>query len=132
MPFEPSAVGTIRAKATAKLEEWGLSELSFGTELVLSELITNAIRHGAEPVRVRLLFDRVLTCEVFDGSSSSPRLHYATTTDEGAAGSSWWRSSAAGGGQVHARGQGHLVRAAPAGSRGGRGMNPLVRAAYAA
>ncbi|MFE3996913.1 SpoIIE family protein phosphatase [Streptomyces goshikiensis] len=86
VPFEPSAVGTIRAKATAQLEEWGLSELSFAAELVLSELITNAIRHGAEPVRVRLLFDRVLTCEVFDGSSSSPRLHYATTTDEGGRG----------------------------------------------
>ncbi len=86
VPFEPSAVGTMRALAVEKLEEWGLSELAFGTELVLSELITNAIRHGAEPVRVRLLHDRVLTCEVFDGSSSSPRLHYATTTDEGGRG----------------------------------------------
>ncbi|MCX4529628.1 MULTISPECIES: SpoIIE family protein phosphatase/ATP-binding protein [unclassified Streptomyces] len=86
VPFEPSAVGGMRALAMAKLEEWGLSELTFGTELVLSELITNAIRHGAEPVRVRLLLDRVLTCEVFDGSSSSPRLHYATTTDEGGRG----------------------------------------------
>ncbi|MFJ3174130.1 SpoIIE family protein phosphatase [Streptomyces roseus] len=86
VPFEPSAVGTMRALAMAKLEEWGLSELTFGTELVLSELITNAIRHGSEPVRVRLLHDRVLTCEVFDGSSSSPRLHYAKTTDEGGRG----------------------------------------------
>ncbi|KOU27469.1 histidine kinase [Streptomyces sp. WM6372] len=86
VPFEPSAVGAMRAVAMEKLEEWGLSELTFGTELVLSELITNAIRHGAEPVRVRLLHDRVLTCEVFDGSSSSPRLHYAKTTDEGGRG----------------------------------------------
>lgn len=97
VPFEPSAVGAMRAVAVEKLEEWGLGELAFGTELVLSELITNAIRHGAEPVRVRLLHDRVLTCEVFDGSSSSPRLHYATTTDEGAADSSWWHRSAAAG-----------------------------------
>ncbi|WP_327134567.1 SpoIIE family protein phosphatase [Streptomyces sp. NBC_01343] len=86
VPFEPSAVGAMRAVAMAKLEEWGLSELTFGTELVLSELITNAIRHGAAPVRVRLLYDRVLTCEVFDGSSSSPRLHYAKTEDEGGRG----------------------------------------------
>ncbi len=86
VPFEPSAVAAMRAVAVQQLEEWGLSELSFGTELVLSELITNAIRHGAEPVRVRLLRDRVLTCEVFDGSSSSPRLHYAATTDEGGRG----------------------------------------------
>ncbi|GHE27026.1 histidine kinase [Streptomyces vinaceus] len=86
VPFEPSAVAAMRALAMEKLEEWGLSELTFGTELVLSELITNAIRHGSEPVRVRLLHDRVLTCEVFDGSSSSPRLHYAKTTDEGGRG----------------------------------------------
>ncbi|MCC0094426.1 SpoIIE family protein phosphatase [Streptomyces flavotricini] len=86
VPFEPSAVGAMRAVAMAKLEEWGLAELTFGTELVLSELITNAIRHGAAPVRVRLLYDRVLTCEVFDGSSSSPRLHYAKTEDEGGRG----------------------------------------------
>ncbi|MEU6863894.1 SpoIIE family protein phosphatase [Streptomyces sp. NPDC046876] len=86
VPFEPSAVASMRAEAMAKLDEWGLTELAFATELVLSELITNAIRHGAEPVRVRLLRDRVLTCEVFDGSSSSPRLHYAATTDEGGRG----------------------------------------------
>ncbi|MFJ7207167.1 SpoIIE family protein phosphatase [Streptomyces sp. NPDC098789] len=86
VPFHASAVASMRARAVAKLADWGLSELSFATELVLSELITNAIRHGAEPVRVRLLFDRVLTCEVFDASSSSPRLHYATTTDEGGRG----------------------------------------------
>ncbi|MET9958526.1 SpoIIE family protein phosphatase [Streptomyces sp. NPDC006326] len=84
--FEPSAVASMRAAAVEKLDEWGLSALAFGTELVLSELITNAIRHGAAPVRVRLLHDRVLTCEVFDASSSSPRLHYATTTDEGGRG----------------------------------------------
>lgn len=86
VPFEPSAVGGMRALAVAKLEEWGLSELAFGTELVLSELVTNAIRHGAAPVRLRLLHDRVLTCEVFDSSSTSPHLRYAATTDEGGRG----------------------------------------------
>ncbi|WP_229873756.1 SpoIIE family protein phosphatase/ATP-binding protein [Streptomyces cirratus] len=86
VPFEPSAVGEMRALAVAKLEEWGLAELAFGTELVLSELVTNAIRHGAAPVRLRLLHDRVLTCEVFDSSSTSPHLRYAATTDEGGRG----------------------------------------------
>ncbi|NUK12720.1 SpoIIE family protein phosphatase, partial [Streptomyces lunaelactis] len=86
VPFEPSAVGAMRAVVVEKLDEWGLSDLAFGTELVLSELITNAIRYGSAPVRVRLLRDRTLTCEVSDGSSTSPHLRYAATTDEGGRG----------------------------------------------
>ncbi|MFF3677794.1 SpoIIE family protein phosphatase [Streptomyces sp. NPDC002120] len=86
VPFEPSAVGAMRSVAAKKLDEWGLSELGFATELILSELITNALRHGSEPVRVRLLHDHTLTCEVWDGSSTAPHLRYAATTDEGGRG----------------------------------------------
>ncbi|MBW5485720.1 SpoIIE family protein phosphatase/ATP-binding protein [Streptomyces bambusae] len=86
VPFEPSAVGTVRAEVGEKLTEWGLEALSFTTELVMSELITNAIRHGSPPVRVRVIRDLSLTCEVSDGSSTSPHLRYAATTDEGGRG----------------------------------------------
>ncbi|WP_406860533.1 SpoIIE family protein phosphatase [Streptomyces sp. HUAS MG47] len=83
---DPSAVAPVRGEAGARLREWGLEEIGFTTELILSELVTNAIRYGAPPVRVRLLCDRVLTCEVFDGSNTSPRLRRAETTDEGGRG----------------------------------------------
>ncbi|WP_374778094.1 SpoIIE family protein phosphatase [Streptomyces sp. NBC_01310] len=86
VPFEPSAVGGMRSVAAKKLDEWGLTDLGFATELILSELITNALRHGSEPVRVRLLRDHNLTCEVWDGSSTAPHLRYAATTDEGGRG----------------------------------------------
>ncbi|MFD5099541.1 SpoIIE family protein phosphatase [Streptomyces albidochromogenes] len=86
VPFEPSAVAAMRAVAAKKLAEWDLSALAFGTELILSELITNAIRYGSAPVRMRLLRDRTLTCEVSDASSTSPHLRYAATTDEGGRG----------------------------------------------
>ncbi|MGP3689209.1 SpoIIE family protein phosphatase [Streptomyces sp. IBSNAI002] len=86
VPPDPSAVGVVRNAAAAKLEEWGLGELGFATELILSELVTNALRHGREPVRVRLLHDHTLTCEVWDGSSTAPHLRYAATTDEGGRG----------------------------------------------
>ncbi|WP_078888018.1 SpoIIE family protein phosphatase [Streptomyces sp. NRRL S-118] len=86
VPFHPGAVAKVRAAAVRQLDEWGLSDLAFTTELVLSELITNAIRYGAPPVRVRLLHDRGLTCEVSDTSSTSPHLRYAATTDEGGRG----------------------------------------------
>lgn len=71
---------------TGKLDEWGLSELAFSMELVLSELVTNAVRYGCEPIHMRLIHDRTLICEVADGSSTSPHLRYAATTDEGGRG----------------------------------------------
>ncbi|MFJ1865586.1 SpoIIE family protein phosphatase [Streptomyces sp. NPDC088097] len=86
VPFQPDAVGAIRNAASKQLDAWGLTDLSFATELILSELITNALRHGGAPVRVRLLHDHTLTCEVWDGSSIAPHLRYAATTDEGGRG----------------------------------------------
>ncbi|WP_443048014.1 SpoIIE family protein phosphatase [Streptomyces sp. H39-S7] len=86
VPSEPSAVSAVRAAAVAQLERWGLDELAFITELILSELITNSIRHAAGPITVRLLLDRTLICEVADTSSTAPHLRYAATTDEGGRG----------------------------------------------
>lgn len=86
VPGEASAVSRVRNAGAAQLAAWGLEEISFSTELILSELITNAIRYGSAPVRVRLLRDRSLVCEVSDGSSTSPHLRYAATTDEGGRG----------------------------------------------
>ncbi|MFJ9815501.1 SpoIIE family protein phosphatase [Streptomyces sp. NPDC101151] len=86
VPCDPAAVSGMRGAVSEKLEEWGLAELGFGMELVLSELITNAIRYGSDPIHVRLIRDRTLVCEVADGSSTSPHLRYAATTDEGGRG----------------------------------------------
>lgn len=86
MPLDPAAVAGMRETVSRKLDEWGLSELGFSTELVLSELITNAMRYGSEPIHVRLIHDRTLICEVSDSSSTSPHLRYAATMDEGGRG----------------------------------------------
>ncbi|MER7203237.1 ATP-binding protein, partial [Streptomyces sp. NPDC000188] len=86
VPLDPAAVAGMRDAVARKLDEWGLSELAFSVELVLSELITNAIRYGSEPIHVRLIRDRTLICEVADGSSTSPHLRYAATMDEGGRG----------------------------------------------
>ncbi|GGS64683.1 SpoIIE family protein phosphatase [Streptomyces griseoviridis] len=86
VPADPAAVGEVRAQVTRRLAEWGLDELVFTTELILSELVTNAIRHGAEPIGVRVLYDRSLICEVSDSTSTSPHLRYAAMTDEGGRG----------------------------------------------
>lgn len=86
VPPDPSAVGQIRAAAVRKLIEWGLAEEAFTAELILSELVTNSIRYAAGPIRVRLIRDTSLICEVSDRSSTSPHLRQAATTDEGGRG----------------------------------------------
>ncbi|MFI1964280.1 SpoIIE family protein phosphatase [Streptomyces pathocidini] len=86
VPSDPAAVGRVRAAAAERMAEWGLEEMAFTTELILSELITNAIRYGAEPIRLRMIRDRNLICEVSDASSTSPHLRRAATTDEGGRG----------------------------------------------
>ncbi|MFE2374642.1 SpoIIE family protein phosphatase [Streptomyces sp. NPDC059398] len=86
VPSDPAAVASVRTDASRRLADWGLEEIAFTTELILSELITNAIRYGTPPVRVRLVRDRTLICEVSDGSSTSPHLRQAKTTDEGGRG----------------------------------------------
>ncbi|MGI5380354.1 SpoIIE family protein phosphatase [Streptomyces sp. CA-251387] len=86
VPSDPAAVAQVRSAVTRTLEGWGLEELQFTTELILSELVTNAIRYGGDNIRVRMLRDRSLICEVFDSSSTSPHLRYATMTDEGGRG----------------------------------------------
>ncbi|MFB7288328.1 SpoIIE family protein phosphatase [Actinacidiphila glaucinigra] len=86
IPKDPAAVASARSKAARQLASWGLEDLAFTTELVVSELVTNAIRYGSDPVRLRLIRDRTLSCEVFDGSSTSPHMRHARTTDEGGRG----------------------------------------------
>ncbi|MET9408490.1 SpoIIE family protein phosphatase [Streptomyces sp. NPDC002935] len=87
VPDDPAAVSRIRAEATRRLESWGLGDAVFTTELILSELVTNAIRYGGSPISLRLLRDRdSLICEVADGTSTSPHLRRAAFTDEGGRG----------------------------------------------
>ncbi|KAK1176674.1 SpoIIE family protein phosphatase [Streptomyces sp. NBS 14/10] len=83
---DPTIVASARGLTSRKLTEWGLEELQFTTELIVSELVTNAIRYGSAPIRLRLIHQHSLICEVSDASSTSPRMRHARTTDEGGRG----------------------------------------------
>ncbi|MDY0815061.1 SpoIIE family protein phosphatase [Kitasatospora purpeofusca] len=83
---DPAGVARVREAATEQLRRWGLEELEFTTELVLSELVTNAIRYAGGPVGVRLIRAERLTCEVSDPSATQPRMRRAHLTDEGGRG----------------------------------------------
>jgi PAS domain S-box-containing protein len=86
LPAEPAVVADARAQAARQLAAWGLEEATFTTELVVSELLTNAIRHAEPPIQLRMILDRALSCEVSDGSSTTPRLCCADRYDEGGRG----------------------------------------------
>ncbi|MEV4441786.1 amino acid permease [Streptomyces sp. NPDC049577] len=84
---DPASVATARSAASRQLGEWGLEDLAFTTELIVSELVTNAIRYAsAGPVHVRLIRDRGLVCEVSDTGHTSPHLRHAAADDEGGRG----------------------------------------------
>lgn len=85
----PSAVSCARAHVRLVLAEWGLAHLRDSVEMVLSELLTNAIQasqgltghwwrgvyhHGRPPVRVWLRSDGAC-CEVsvWDGHEGEPQ-----------------------------------------------------------
>ncbi|MFF7162192.1 SpoIIE family protein phosphatase [Streptomyces sp. NPDC008086] len=87
IPADPALVAPIRKQVLEQLGVWSLTEASFTAELVVSELVTNAIRYGIRPIRLRLIHDaRTLICEVSDTSHTAPHLRRAKTFDEGGRG----------------------------------------------
>ncbi|MFG3107161.1 ATP-binding SpoIIE family protein phosphatase [Streptomyces tendae] len=86
LPSDPAAVSGARRFASDVLAAWGLEEMSFTTELAVSELVTNAIRYGKSPIQLRLILQSTLTCEVSDASSTAPHLRRARIFDEGGRG----------------------------------------------
>ncbi|MEU4495929.1 SpoIIE family protein phosphatase [Streptomyces sp. NPDC023998] len=87
LAFDPAIVARARKGATDQLTAWGLDDAAFITELVVSELVTNAIRYGHPPIQLRLLHtDTTLICEVFDSSNTAPHMRRARTFDEGGRG----------------------------------------------
>jgi PAS domain S-box-containing protein len=86
LPMDPAAVAGARRMVDEQLAAWGLAELEFPTELIVSELVTNAIRYGNDPIQLRLIRADALICEVSDGSSTAPHLRRARIFDEGGRG----------------------------------------------
>jgi anti-sigma regulatory factor (Ser/Thr protein kinase) len=79
-------VAEARSRASVQLEAWGLDDIIFATEIIVSELVTNAIRHAQPPIQLRMILDGALCCEVSDGSSTAPHLRRAGRYDEGGRG----------------------------------------------
>ncbi|MEV6107570.1 SpoIIE family protein phosphatase [Streptomyces sp. NPDC051940] len=81
-----SAPREARRHARAALAGWGLDDLSDAVELLVSEVVTNAIRYARRPVTLRLVHTDRVRCEVVDDVPQLPRLRRAGPADEGGRG----------------------------------------------
>lgn len=70
---EPGCVAMARRFVDQTLTSWAVADVAFDMQLVVSELVTNAMRHGGGAVQLRLLFRRPeLACVVTDHSQTVP------------------------------------------------------------
>ncbi|MFE5602298.1 ATP-binding protein [Streptomyces coelicoflavus] len=86
-PAAPDAVRTARSLVRRTLDEWRLGSVGDITALLVSELVTNALRHATGPIGVRLVRDPagaagVLLVEVSDPLPDPPRERVARPDDE--------------------------------------------------
>ncbi|MGV9252218.1 ATP-binding protein [Streptomyces sp. NPDC003697] len=83
---DPGAVRTARAVVRDQLRSWGLDSLGDTAALLVSELVTNALRYATGPIGVRLLrpagVPAVLLVEVSDAQPEPPHERPAGADDE--------------------------------------------------
>lgn len=84
LPARDEAAGRARTLASRQLRQWHTSEYVHDRALlVISELVTNAVRFGTGPITVRLIRnDHRLQCEIGDTANGRPRVHHADALDE--------------------------------------------------
>jgi anti-sigma regulatory factor (Ser/Thr protein kinase) len=89
-PAEPGAVRAARSLVRDRLGEWHLDSLGDIAALLVSELVTNALRHATGPIGVRLVRPGpqggVLRVEVSDTLPDPPHVRAARPEDEGGRG----------------------------------------------
>ncbi|AJP03618.1 regulatory protein [Streptomyces cyaneogriseus subsp. noncyanogenus] len=89
-PAEPGAVRAARSLVRGQLRRWGLECMGDIAALLVSELVTNALRHATGPIGLRLVApcagDGVLRVEVSDSLPEMPRERVARPEDEGGRG----------------------------------------------
>jgi serine phosphatase RsbU (regulator of sigma subunit)/anti-sigma regulatory factor (Ser/Thr protein kinase) len=80
----PKLTAARRARSLIRrpLRQWGLADLIPLAELVVSELVTNAVRYAQSKISLRLVLEGGLFCEVLDDSAALPRLRHAGDDDE--------------------------------------------------
>ncbi|WP_053850678.1 ATP-binding protein [Streptomyces sp. NRRL B-24085] len=85
-PADPGAVRAARTAVRNRLTDWRLDGLADIAALLVSELVTNSLRHATGPIGVRLVRPEgaggVLLVEVSDPLPDPPRERVAGLDDE--------------------------------------------------
>ncbi|MEV0275901.1 SpoIIE family protein phosphatase [Streptomyces sp. NPDC050610] len=80
---DPREAGRARRLVGGQLRAWGLGEAVETAELLVSEIVTNALRYAHAPrIGLRLVRSDALLCEVTDDDQSLPALLTAGRDDE--------------------------------------------------
>jgi serine phosphatase RsbU (regulator of sigma subunit)/anti-sigma regulatory factor (Ser/Thr protein kinase) len=82
LPAELTSARRARGLIRRPLRKWGLADLQPVVELLVSELVTNAVRYAQGKVGLRLILEDGLVCEVLDDSAALPRLRHPDADDE--------------------------------------------------
>ena len=77
-----TSVREARSVLAEPMKRWDLEDLIPTTELLVSELVTNAVKYSRGEVTLRLVNEKALVCEVTDNSGALPRLRQASGDDE--------------------------------------------------
>jgi anti-sigma regulatory factor (Ser/Thr protein kinase) len=88
-PADPGAVRTARTAVRTQLRAWGLDELGDVAALLVSELVTNSLRHATGPIGVRVVRPvgaTALLVEVSDPLPDLPCERAAGPDEEGGRG----------------------------------------------
>jgi serine phosphatase RsbU (regulator of sigma subunit)/anti-sigma regulatory factor (Ser/Thr protein kinase) len=82
LPSELTSASRARSVIRRPLRRWGLTDLLPTAELLVSELVTNAVRYAQGRIGLRLVLEKALVCEVLDDSAALPRLRHPDESDE--------------------------------------------------
>ena len=82
LPSELTSASKARSLIRRPLRRWGLTDLVPTAELLVSELVTNAVRYAQGKIGLRLVLEGGLVCEVLDDSAALPRLRHPDDSDE--------------------------------------------------
>ncbi|OAR22963.1 PAS sensor protein [Streptomyces sp. ERV7] len=83
LAIDAREVARSRRLVVDQLREWGLEEVSDTVELLVSEVVTNAVRHAhSRQLQLRMVRAETLRCEVVDDDHTLPMLTHAGPLDE--------------------------------------------------